>query len=288
MEALPAGARAAFRAAPDPGRASELRRVGAHDWARWWPQLQVVSCWGDQAAAGGWQRLRSALPGVLVQPKGLLATEGVITIPYGNARPLAVTSHFFEFVDEQGDVRLAHQLQRGRCYEVVLSNGGGLWRYRLGDVVECTGAVHATPSLRFVGRAGVVSDLRGEKLSEAFVAQALRALWSDGAAPEYAALHASDAPGTARYELHLSADWAFAVGEDVGAANRREELASRLELTLGANPHYALARRLGQLQPLRVVLVPAGAARAELASSAGRLGDAKPRVLVRADRPRGC
>ncbi len=286
MEALPTGARPAFRVAPDPRRASELRRIGAHDWPRWWPQLQVVSCWGDQAAAGGWQRLRSALPGVLVQAKGLLATEGVITIPYGDARPLAVTSHFFEFLDEQGDVRLAHQLQRGGRYEVVLTNGGGLWRYRLGDVVECTGVVHATPSLRFVGRAGAVSDLRGEKLSEAFVADALRALWGDGAAPEYAALHASDVPGEARYELHVSADWELSAGAGAREAIGSDELASRLESLLGANPHYALARRLGQLQPLRVVIVPTGRGRAELASFAGRLGDAKPRVLVRADRTR--
>lgn len=270
-EALPPAAQRAFRSRAQPQRAAELRRIGAHEWSRWWPQLQVVSCWGDQGAAGGFQRLRRALPGVLVQPKGLLATEGVVTIPYGDAHPLAVTSHFFEFLDAQGNVRLAHQLQRGAAYEVILTNGGGLWRYRLGDVVECTGHIHATPSLRFVGRSGRVSDLRGEKLSEAFVAEALRSLWSESAEPAYCAMRAHDDGSLAGYELLLSAD-AVSASPLV--------LAERLEGALQENPHYALARRLGQLQPLRVVEVSASRGRDEVLEHRGRLGDAKPRVLI--------
>ena len=279
---LPPGARGDFRGAPAPQRAAALRRIGPDDWRRWWPQLQVVSCWGDQGAAGGFRRLRETLPGVLVQAKGLLATEGVITIPYGDARPLALTSHYFEFLDDHGEVRLAHQLQRGHRYEVVLTNGGGLWRYRLGDEVECTGAVHAAPSLRFVGRRGLVSDLRGEKLSETFVGEALRSLWGDGAMPGYAALRATcvDDGRDARYELLVSDDFMRPMSNERDGAAAREQLAARLEEALGANPHYAVARRLGQLQQVVVVVVPPETARAELRSFAGRIGDAKPRVLL--------
>ncbi len=285
LESLPPSARPAFRAAPSPRRAAELRRIGPHDWMRWWPQLQVVSCWGDQAAAGGWQRLRSALPDVLVQAKGLLATEGVVTIPYRDEFVLAVTSHFFEFIDDDGGTRLAHQLEHGKRYEVVLTNGGGLWRYRLGDAVECTGFVCATPTLRFVGRMGHVSDLRGEKLSEAFVAEAIRSLWTDGPMPVYAALCAMERDGAASYELRLSEDVLTTRSGGRGAAALLEALAERLESALQANPHYALARRLGQLHPLRVLPVPVDAAGAELTSFAGRLGDAKPRVLLRLGDP---
>lgn len=282
--AVPPAARPSFRAAPMPARAAELKRAGAHDWTRWWPRLQVVSCWGDQAASGGYRRLAQTLPGVLVQSKGLLATEGVVTIPYGEARPLAVTSHFFEFLDSNGDTLLAHQLQRGACYEVVLSNGGGLWRYRLGDMVECTGHLHATPSLRFMGRAGTVSDLRGEKLSEVFVAETLRSLWGETSAPTYATLCAAESPSGAHYELRMSDDVGASALADAGESRARDSappsLATRLDSALAANPHYALARRLGQLQPLQVIIVPADTARTELASHSRRLGDAKPQLLV--------
>ena len=46
--------------------------------------------------------LRALFPGVEIQGKGLLATEGVISIPLmGRPAPVpAVTSHFLEFLDE--------------------------------------------------------------------------------------------------------------------------------------------------------------------------------------------
>jgi GH3 auxin-responsive promoter len=272
LHALPPLARKGWRTAPDPSRAAELRRVGSSDWPHWWPRLQVVSCWGEQAAESGWRQLRRQLPHVMVQAKGLVATEAVVTIPWGTQKPLAVTSHFFEFLDEGGDLSGAHALTRGKRYEVVVTNGGGLWRYRLGDVVECTGYVRATPSLRFLGRAGCVSDLRGEKLSDVFVAEALRSLWPAGPPPAYAALRASESDGGAHYELLLSDEVLTAPGGDLSA---------RMEAALRQNPHYALARRLGQLLPLRVVPVAPDRAREELAVHRGQLGDAKPRALLR-------
>lgn len=274
LEALPPGARAGWRVSPDPRRSRELRHVGTADWSAWWPRLQVVSCWGEQGAEPGWRALVRRLPHVLVQPKGLLATEGVVTLPLGSVHVLAVTSHFFEFLDARGDVRLAHQLEQGAQYEVVITNGGGLWRYRLGDVVECTGHLQATPTLRFLGRAGRVSDLRGEKLSEPFVAETLRTIWGDADPPAYAALRAWSDQSRAGYELLVSDE------VDVELA---EAVMQRLESALRANPHYALARRLGQLDAVRAVRVARDAAFADIATHTGRVGDAKPRLLIAAE-----
>jgi len=271
--ALPRAAEPTWSVAPDRVRAAALHRLGPADWPRWWPRLQVVSCWGDQAAASGWRRLVDRLPDVLVQPKGLLATEAVVTIPYRDTMPLAITSHYFEFLDDAGSVRGAHQLERGGKYEVVVSNGGGLWRYRIGDVVECTGHLRATPTLRFLGRAARGSDLRGEKLSEVFVAEVLRSLWPVTSPPAYAALQAWDLASGAGYDLLVSAD---------GIGESPEHLTTRLDAALGANPHYALARRLGQLAAPRIVPVAGDRARDELAARSGRLGDVKPRVLINA------
>ncbi|MCC7055672.1 MAG: GH3 auxin-responsive promoter family protein [Gemmatimonadaceae bacterium] len=273
-DALPPASRAAWRAPANAARARALRHIGAEQWPRWWPALQVVSCWGDQAAAAGHAALERRLPGVLVQSKGLLATEAVVTVPVHGAYPVALTSHFFEFLDDGGSFRLAHELEDGGEYEVVVTNGAGLWRYRLGDVVECAGHLGAAPSLRFLGRTGNVSDLRGEKLAEPFVAGCLRALWDvtgTGEAPELAELHAMQSGGAAWYELRLSAGTSQAPAA---------ELAARLDDLLRANPHYALARRLGQLASLRVTLVSGGPHLARPARERMRLGDIKPRTLV--------
>ncbi len=244
-------------------RAAELRRAGPQGSARWWPGLCVTSCWGEQAAESGFKKITKRFPGVWVQAKGLLATEAVVTLPWCGVMPLAVTSHFFEFIDSGGEVRRAHELERGKSYEVVVTNGGGLWRYRLGDVVECTGWLAATPTLRFLGRAGNVSDLRGEKLSEVFVAEVLRRLWPEG--DRVCWLQAEHEP--ARYTLWIEGDVAC-------------EWAEKLETALAENPHYALARRLGQLAHVGMKCVPVGSAGDFLKMSRGRLGDLKPPTLI--------
>ena len=248
-------------------RSAELRRAGGHDPSAWWPGLRVISCWGEMAAAPGMRKIVRRFPHCRVQPKGLLATEAAVTIPWRGSYPLAVTSQFFEFLSAEGDVLTAHELERGKIYEVVVTNGGGLWRYRLGDMVECDGHCALTPTLRFLGRAGNVCDLRGEKLSEPFVADCLAALWPDAVSRPPAAWLRPFRSGAGGH------GYALVVSEPMD-----DGLAERLDRLLRRNPHYDLARRLGQLDSLHIRVEPAAG---QLGDSADprRLGDIKPRVL---------
>ena len=110
------------------------------------------------------------LPRVHIQPKGLLATEAIVTLPFRCLTPLAVRSHFFEFLRD-GRPYLAHQLVPGEVYSVVVTTGGGLYRYRLEDKVQVNGFVERTPSLAFLGKedhlrilwAEAERNLRGER-----------------------------------------------------------------------------------------------------------------------------
>ena len=105
---------------------------------------------------GGSPRRRSLhrlLGDVEIQPKGLLATEGIISLPLWEcpAPALAARSHFFEFaeLDAQSDParrgafprrpRLAHEVELGGRYRVALTTAGGLYRYLLGDEVQVVG-----------------------------------------------------------------------------------------------------------------------------------------------------
>ena len=243
------------------------------DWRRCWPNLRLISCWADAHAAGPAAKLARRFDGVRIQPKGLLATEAFVTIPYANEHPLAVRSHFFEFVD--GDaVRCADELQPGRRYGVVVTTAGGLWRYKLGDAVEVDGFVARTPSLRFVGREDSVSDLRGEKLSEGFVGRAIRdVLRVSGVVAMFSMLAPEEDDGSPAYVLYLESP-----------TRVPDDLAARLDDALRANPHYAQCRLLGQLAPVRVHPVRTSAfARyaAELSCAGQRLGDIKPSSLSR-------
>jgi hypothetical protein len=221
-------------------RASELERADPKQPDTLWPWLRVISCWGDGSAATAIADVRRRFPRALVQPKGLLATEAFISIPFERAQPLAVRSHFLEFIDENGRIRLAHELREHETYEAVVTTAGGLWRYRLGDLVQVTRFVAATPSVRFVGRSGNVSDLCGEKLSEAFATRAVEetlALW--GVAPRFVLLAPDHDPEGCRYTLYVE-------------GTPLPEVAKTLDAALCKNPNYSYCRNLGQLLPVRI------------------------------------
>ena len=197
-------ARLAPLLAPDPARAAELRRRAAHA-VDIWPHLSLISCWADGPARAAAAVLARRCDGIAIQPKGLLATEAVVTIPFDGRHPLAICSHFFEFVEPDGRVRLAHELQRGMEYTLLLTTGGGLYRYKLCDRVLVDDFVHDTPSLRFLGRDDRVSDLFGEKLSDGFVAGVLDQLFT-GAPPRFAMLAPDRTAAGIAYTLFVASD----------------------------------------------------------------------------------
>jgi len=258
----------ALRLTPQPARARELQNIGADQPQLLWPKLAVISCWTDGQAAVGASALARRFPNVVLQPKGLLATEAFVTLPFENQHPVAVGSHYFEFVDEAGGIHPVEALGLDQTYEVVVTTGGGLWRYRLGDRVRVTGFAGRTPSLHFVGRVGNVSDLCGEKLSGEFVTRVVQAL--GGARPPRFALLAPDpGPSAGGYTL-------FWEGGTPPAAAEVDRL-------LAENPHYAWCRQLGQLRPVRVFAISAGAESAyfrRVVAGGQKLGDIKPAALA--------
>jgi hypothetical protein len=263
-----------------PRRATDVRaRLGSCTLGEaLWPRLALVSCWADAAAADSVPALRQALPHARLQPKGLLATEGVISIPLlaagDRGAVAAVAGHFLEFVDLEQPARpprLAHELQAGAAYLPVISTGGGFYRYRLGDVVRVHGFHGQAPLLRFEGRVDQQCDLRGEKLNAHGVAAALERAQRASAVSLSFALVCPTAGDPPRYRL-------YADGID-GAA--LATVAETLERLLGESHGYGYARALGQLGPLEPVLVRDGAARyldARIAAGQ-RAGDVKPTHL---------
>lgn len=128
-----------------------------------WPQLKVIHTW--RAATAGLQAemlLSTAVDGAQLVDFTYAASEGPIANPVdpdgigGPIHPGSIVHEFLE-VGAEGrpdEVVKAWELQTGRAYEVLLTTKMGLVRYRIGDIVLCTGRFHGTPTLRFEGRAG--------------------------------------------------------------------------------------------------------------------------------------
>lgn len=253
-----------------------LRRSAGVTARALWPRLQLISCWADGASAEYVGDLRRWFPDTPLQPKGLLATEGVVSFPLWGQEggALAVTGHHLDFLDLNAPRRVvsAHELRVGGEYSPVLTTSGGLYRYHLPDVVSCVGFTRAVPRVVFLGKLDRVSDLAGEKLNARHVEAALEAARrSTGLAWRFALVAPTRSTPPA-YTLFVETDAPPELVERARAA---------LEAGLEQSHPYRYARRLGQLGPLTVRRVRDGLAAFErrAVTRGQRLGDAKPTGL---------
>jgi GH3 auxin-responsive promoter len=172
---------------PNPTRANELRAARDADGGRLlaascWPQLRVLACWRSPMLRPYLDRLEAHCQDVDQIDFVSTASEGILAIPLGDVPRggvLAVDTHFYEFVPEeqwehdQPETLLAHELEPGRDYAIVLSTTAGLYRYEIGDVVRVLGYRGRAPVIEFRHRMGATSSLTGEKLTEDQVAQSV-------------------------------------------------------------------------------------------------------------------
>lgn len=251
-----------------------------------WPELQVISCWSDGISAQFMPVLRAHAPTAYLQGKGLLATEGVVSIPLhefaqhdelgvSHGGVSALTSHFLEFIRVDAPdarPRLLHELEEGEEYSPLITTAGGLYRYHLKDIVRCQGYARATPLVEFAGKYDNVVDTCGEKLNAAFVGEQLVALTNRLGIAQTFALLAPVRGMPGRYVLYV---------ESTASDTRLGELAAELETALCTSHHYRYARELGQLQPLGWQRVHRGWQQFQqaLVNNGSRLGDIKPACL---------
>jgi len=234
---------------PNPKRAQDadafLRR---QDYAALWRGLTVISCWDSAFAASDADRLRKLFPRAEVQGKGLIATEGIVTIPWRNRHVAAITAHTLLLDPYDRDTGRGDPTRRipvcdaqeGGSYSVVLTTGNGFTDYPLGDVVRCVGHVARTPCLEFQFRGGGVVDLQGEKLHAGHVAEILACLAARHGAFRFAMLM----PRTDR------GGYIFVCAENDVCPE------DGLETLLCGNYHYRHARNLRQLAPVQVCGCP--------------------------------
>ncbi|RIX47527.1 MAG: Auxin-responsive GH3-related protein [Rhodocyclales bacterium GT-UBC] len=237
--------------------------AGIGDPQQLWPRLKVISCWASGPARQFLPELQAMFPHAAIEPKGLLSTEGVVTVPDATGRCRLAPGGYFEFRRDEA-IFSASELIAGAEYDVIVTTASGLYRYASGDRVRCEMAdACGFPVLEFIGRDALSCDLVGEKLTDAFVARCL------GSLEGFSML----VPDMLRPGYVL-----------ISASARSEDWLQAFESRLGANPQYAYARRLGQLGPLRQLVRrdPFAVVERVMHGRGVRLGDIKPTAL-RAD-----
>jgi hypothetical protein len=271
---------------PDPRRARTLAaRVAGGKRptpANFFPHLALIACWNHAGAANRLAAVRDLWGEVPIRPAIYSATEGWMNIPLSDDHPsgvLAVDAVVVEFMDADGRTRFAHELDTPGRYEILLTSGAGLWRYRVGDEVEVTGFFeHAppgaprpagrAPELHFVQKTGNVLSLAHDMTTEAQVRKAVAT-----ALPHVARWVFGPAPSGDRYRVVVEGEFA-SVSADAARA---------LDGALAAaNLGYHDDRADGQLQPLDLVARSGADFDAwEAARRTAALAQAKPIVFVK-------
>jgi len=273
------------RVRPARGRArvlqSAFRKEEKYRYRDIWPGLRLISCWADGLSREHANTIRKTFPGVTVQPKGLLATECVASFPLeaaGGSVP-ACASHFFEFLPEAGGPpQPLHRLDEGADYTLVVTTGGGLYRYNMRDRIRVTHRWRGLPVIRFQGRIQLC-DLVGEKLEEQHVQSVLdRVLASRETRPRFLLFAPELTPAGGFYTLFIEPD------TPVPPAHQ-EAMLEEIDAGLRENFHYGYARDLGQLESPRMLALRKDTGQEtyirRCVDSGQRLGDIKQTLLDR-------
>ncbi|CAH1772832.1 unnamed protein product, partial [Owenia fusiformis] len=101
------------------------------------------------------------------------ASEGIFAAtiePGTKGKQLALNSAmFYEFIpvdEESADPIRVHQIEVGKCYEMLITNSFGLYRYRFGDVIKIVDYKNKVPLYDFQYRTGQMLNLLWEKTPE--------------------------------------------------------------------------------------------------------------------------
>jgi sterol desaturase/sphingolipid hydroxylase (fatty acid hydroxylase superfamily) len=251
----------------DPGRANELAQLqvgaAAPRIADLWPALRLIATWTCASAGVAAEALKRELGSRMrILELGYISSEfrGTITIGRhaGSGLP-TMDSHFFEFVErekwDRGEPEFLtlDRIRKGVDYYLIVTTPSGLYRYFINDLVRVMGFLHKTPLLKFQQKGKGVTNITGEKLYEAQVLAAVRAVLAEmGRAARFVMMLADEE--AQRYRLYIEADadpkWsaaqlANAVDERLAALNI-EYQAKRESGRLGEIDAHWLAAETGE------------------------------------------
>jgi len=173
---------------PNPKRADELSRLAGNRGGEllpvdFWPNMEIVVCWKGGTVGIYISHFKKYFrENISIRDFGYLSSEARASIPMcdeGCGGALAIQGNFYEFVPREEMDRpdrrllLAHELEVGEEYYVILTTPGGLYRYDIDDVIKVIGFFNRTPMIEFKQKGSIVSSVTGEKIYEVHINNAV-------------------------------------------------------------------------------------------------------------------
>ena len=199
---------------PAPERAEQLAALakeGRFIPRYYWPEMRCASFWLGGSVGSYAEAVRPLLPeGVHFMELGYGASEAKVNIPLTSETPagaLMTYTGFYEFIpdgSEDEEPLMAHELEEGKDYEILLTTNSGLYRYRIHDIIHVDGFIGTTPLISFRTKAGDCANLAQEKIYGSLLQQTIREAVADSFGIR--ALQVYPDPEKVRYEIYIEPD----------------------------------------------------------------------------------
>ena len=167
---------------PMPERAAELRKIFSEGFEepfvpKVWKNMKIINGVGT----GGFKvyadtlRSRYTGEGIPFLKLGIVASEGAFAAPYrlnSDDTVLIPDSVFYEFLpldaeDDFSKIVTIDGLEVGKDYELIITNRGGFYRYRMRDAVRVVSEFENTPTIEYLYRIDQTLNMLGERTTEA-------------------------------------------------------------------------------------------------------------------------
>ncbi len=240
---------------PNPERAAELRKEFEKGFdetilQRIWPNLSVIYGIANSVYTSYADNVRKISGDIPFDYSIYGASEGLFATPDNlddGKRLLLPDSCFFEFipVDEPDKILMLDELEIGKEYELVITNQAGLYRYRLGDIIEVAEYKNQCPYIVFSRRKGHLISITGEKTAEHHLEEVIRAVSNaTGVDIHEWVVYVNNDTHPGHYTLAIEND----SGKDLSVYTDMAE-----ELLRKVNPIYDRFRRVLGIKPLTIV-----------------------------------
>ncbi|XP_003725957.2 putative indole-3-acetic acid-amido synthetase GH3.10 [Strongylocentrotus purpuratus] len=272
------------RLLPMPERADELEmqfRIGFDNIvSRLWPRMPSISGTTSGSMQTYVKRLKKYTGDLQMLSRYYISTEGLIGYAIGfpddgQTEYVCIPDGlFYEFIpisncnESSPATVLMEDVKKGECYEVVITNKDGLYRYRMGDVILITRFYNKAPVFQFQYRRGELLNLCSEKTSEVMITTALNdtvKIWKGAEIVQYACAESplyeeatgENSTSNSLYyvifvELSIPVDTIL-----LSSVKEHDEFEREFDANLrGANDsYYDNQRQAGKLQLPRIIFV---------------------------------
>lgn len=266
---------------PNPERARELRNISREDLhvgfiKKIWGKMRYILTIGGEAFPYYTEKMLEYTGEIPIHHYAYAASEGVFGIAEKMNVPdryiLFPEAVFFEFIPIQNSEKALtmSEINIGEKYEIVFTNRSGLYRCRLGDVIEVVGRYGKAPVVKYCYRINQAINVAGEKTNCEQLAAAVKRFSKITNAEIIGYCVTEDVSGLApRYLIYMEC---FKNGIIENADEILENCMRE------ANYEYLACTDMHEILPLRVAFLRSGSFKKyeqKLASSGRFMGQSK-------------